>query len=91
MLKMPRNVAGPDSLQLLLDDVPRTRWREILGVSQRTINRWLAGHCRVPHTALGALYWHTRWGDSQIESVYGFENYHLRLMVSNLQAQQASP
>ena len=71
MLKMPA-IGGPDHLRLLLDDVPRSRHAELLGVTDRTLRRWLAPGGRPPAAALQALFWHTRWGDSVIRSEYGF-------------------
>lgn len=72
MLKMP-NIGGPDGLRLLLDDVPRFRHGELLGVSDRTLRRWLSGDSDIPVSAFQALFWHTRWGDSVIQSEYCFE------------------
>lgn len=71
MLRMP-TMGGAEALRLLLDDVPAARHAEILGVSQRTIRRWLAPNGKPPRAALQALFWHTRWGDSQIRSDYQF-------------------
>lgn len=77
MLKMP-NIGGAEVFSMLLDDIPRTRWHELLGVSDRTIRRWRTGDCPVPRAAVQAVFWHTRWGDSVIQSEYGFELRTLR-------------
>ena len=82
MLKMP-TVGGPGTLRLFLDDVPTKRHRELLGVGDRTIDRWLCGISPTPMAALQALYWHTRWGTSEIESQFGYENAFLRLQLSH--------
>lgn len=84
MLKMPK-VGGQETLRLFLADIPRSRWLEILGVNQRTLRRWLAPGGKPPAMALQALFWHTRWGDSQIESEYGFAASAWRGLAESLQ------
>lgn len=82
MLKMPR-MGGPDDLRTLLDDVPAWRHAELLGVSPRTVRRWLAGDTDIPATAFQALFWHTRWGASVIESEYGMAVSYWRLLAQH--------
>jgi len=81
MLTMP-NLRGADALRQLLDDVPAELHAELLGVTARTLRRWLAGSHEIPRCAFHALYWHTRWGASEIEYRFGYENSILRLRLS---------
>lgn len=71
MLHLP-TMAGPDALRLLVEDLPRGQALQLLGVTDRTLRRWLASGGRPPAAAFAALYWHTRWGESEILSRYGF-------------------
>jgi hypothetical protein len=57
-------------LSSILDDIGRPEPRQLaraLGVSERTIRRWIA-HDRAPRTAHLSLYWLTRWGMSAVDA-----------------------
>lgn len=75
---IPPRLGGVQQFAQLLADVPRQYRLQILGVSDRTLRRWLAGSIEIPPMALQALYWFTRWGDAEIQSRYGFEVQQLR-------------
>ena len=56
--------------QAILDDLgcpPVHRVARTLGVSERTVYRWNHGG-RPPRMALLALYWLTRWGQSEVDT-----------------------
>jgi len=57
------------SLPMILDDLGQPSARALsalLGVSVRTVRRWQAqGHA--PRPVMLALFWITRWGQSQVE------------------------
>ena len=72
---------GADQLRLFLGDLRPGQALEILGISERTLRRYLSGQVEIPQSVFQALYWHTRWGSSEIESRSGFELVTLRGLV----------
>lgn len=84
-----QRMSGAAQLRMLLDDIPQQKVREILGVSDRTMRRWLAGDTAIPQAIFQALYWHTRWGDSELQSRYGFESSVLRSLLAAHRGQLA--
>lgn len=65
--RLPRTLP---SWQALLDDLGRPsapRVARLLGVSVRTVHRWNATQ-RMPRSARLALFWLTRWVQSQVDA-----------------------
>nr|WP_316641757.1 hypothetical protein [uncultured Roseateles sp.] len=65
--KLPRNLP---SLDLMLADIGRPSARQLakaLGVSPRTVSRWLATG-NASKTAMLALFWMTQWGTSLVHT-----------------------
>lgn len=62
----PNNIYGPGMLRLFIDELGGIkRVHKYLGVTERSINRWIATG-RPPRAAVLALYWESKWGRSQI-------------------------
>lgn len=58
------------SLLMLLDDLGNPSAKKVasaLDVSERTVRRWIAQDS-APNTALFALFWLTRWGQSSVDA-----------------------
>lgn len=81
MLRLP-TLGGQAQLQLFVDDLSRDLTLQILGVSERTLRRWLSGDSEIPAMAWPALFWFTRWGESEICCQYDYENLTLRHLVA---------
>lgn len=62
----PKDIYGPELLRMFIDELggPK-RVHKYLGISERTVWRWLAAG-RAPRAAVLALFWESRWGRSQI-------------------------
>ena len=59
------------TLAVMLDDIGRPSARALakaLGISERTVYRWMVSGDDVPRLALAAVFWLTRWGQSVIEA-----------------------
>ncbi|MCZ8093198.1 MAG: hypothetical protein O9331_06895 [Acidovorax sp.] len=62
----PKNIYGPELLRMFIDELGGIkRVHKYLGVTERSINRWLTTG-RAPRAAVLALYWESKWGRSQI-------------------------
>jgi hypothetical protein len=78
-------------LSLLLDDLGQPSDAAVaraLGVSERTVRRWVARDS-APHAALLALYWVTRWGHSAIAADVKNESAMLAGFVACLKTENA--
>ena len=65
--KLPK---GTPCIQLILDDLERPKIKDVakaLGVSERTVYRWIEGK-KPPRIACLALWWLTRWGQQEIDA-----------------------
>lgn len=82
MLRLPA-LGGQAQLQLLVDDLSRGLALQILGVSDRTLRRWLSGDSEIPAMAWPALFWFSRWGDSEICCQYQYETVTLRHLAAS--------
>jgi hypothetical protein len=87
MLVRP-TLSGADDLRRLVEDIGIERSLNLLGVSRRTLRRYFEPTARPSRATFEALFWHTRWGESMIDSEYGFETQILRQLVQLQRADQ---
>lgn len=64
----PKNIYGPNLLRMFIDELGGVqRVCKHLGVTERTVNRWLS-EGRPPRAAVLALYWESKYGRGHIFS-----------------------
>ncbi|PUA98528.1 hypothetical protein C8C99_3404 [Acidovorax sp. 107] len=62
----PKDIYGPELLRMFIDELGGVqRVRKHLGVTERTVYRWLS-EGRPPRAAVLALFWESQYGRSQI-------------------------
>ena len=68
LCRLPRQIPP---LAMMLEDLGNPHPHDLaraLGVTTRTVYRWLADPDHTPRAALLALFWATRWGQSQVDA-----------------------
>lgn len=83
----PNQMWGIEAFRRLVDDVGEVRALEILGVPATSFRRWLNQSTPVPRCAVLALYWSSRWGQSQIDADHANLEAQLRALVGALTEQ----
>ena len=83
----PSQMWGIEAFRRLVDDVGEPRALEVLGVPARTFRLWLDQTVPVPRCAVLALYWSSRWGQSQIDADHANLEVQLRALVTALTEQ----
>ncbi|PTT89370.1 hypothetical protein DBR42_07975 [Pelomonas sp. HMWF004] len=80
----PSQMWGIEAFRRLVDDVGEPRALEVLGVPAQTFRLWLDQAVPVPRCAVLALYWSSRWGQSQIDTDHANLEAQLRALITAL-------
>lgn len=86
MISAPRDVHNVEFFRIVVHELSLSVASEILGVSQRTIQRWLANE-EVPKYAALALFWESRYGRSIIDSDHQYEVHLMSVRIRILEQQ----
>lgn len=86
MISAPRDVHNVEFFRIVVHELSLSVASDVLGVSQRTIQRWLSQE-KVPKYAALALFWESRYGRSVIDSDHQYEIYLTDLRIKMLERQ----